>query len=81
MNQYKIFYDVTLFNELDIYLFKEGTHAKLYEKFGAHFLKRADEEGIYFALWAPNALGVSVRGDFNDYNKDAHKLHGVIKNG
>ena len=74
MKNYKIFYDVSLFSEMDIYLFKEGTHATLYEKFGAHFFLRENEEGTYFALWAPNAISVSVRGDFNDYNQNTHHL-------
>jgi hypothetical protein len=36
----------------DQYLFREGTHARLYEKLGAHLLK---EGGTRFAVWAPNA--------------------------
>ena len=71
---YKIFYDVTLFSEMDIYLFKEGSHSKLYNHLGSHTLKRDKEEGVYFALWAPNANSVCVLGDFNDYSIDSHKL-------
>ena len=71
---YRIFYDVTLFSDLDIYLFREGTHSKLYEKFGSHMFSRDGVEGTYFALWAPNAKGVSVRGDFNSYDIDSHPL-------
>ena len=69
-----IYYDVSLFSELDVYLFKEGTHSKLYKHLGAHFLEREGKSGTYFALWAPNANGVCVRGDFNDYNISSHKL-------
>jgi 1,4-alpha-glucan branching enzyme len=69
-----IHYDVTRFSELDIYLFRQGTHTKLYEKMGAHFMQRAGVDGVYFAVWAPNAASVSVRGDFNDYDNDAHPL-------
>lgn len=72
--KYEIFYDVTLFSEFDIYLFKEGTHAKLYNHLGSHFMKRDGVKGVYFALWAPNANAVSVMGDFNDYNAAAHPL-------
>ena len=71
---YEIFYDVTLFGDLDIYLFKEGTHSELYDKFGSHMFVRNGVKGTYFALWAPNAKGVSVRGDFNSYNIDSHPL-------
>jgi len=69
-----IYYDVSRFTELDIYLFKEGTHAKLYDHLGAHLMEREGEKGTYFAVWAPHANGVYVRGDFNDYNDRSHKL-------
>lgn len=69
-----IYYDVTRFTELDIYLFKEGAHTKLYEKMGAHFMQREGIPGVYFAVWAPNARSVSVRGDFNAYDTLAHPL-------
>jgi len=69
-----IFYDVSRFSELDIYLFKEGTHTKLYEKLGAHQMQRYDKKGTYFALWAPNANSVSIRADFNDYSNSSHPM-------
>ena len=72
--QHTIHHDVTLFSESDIYLFREGTHAKLYNCFGAHPYTRNGVEGIYFALWAPNAHGVYVRGDFNGYSLSSHPL-------
>jgi 1,4-alpha-glucan branching enzyme len=72
--RHAIHHDVSRFSELDIYLFKEGTHTKLYEKFGAHPMEREGVSGIYFAVWAPNAERVSVRGDFNDYSTSAHPL-------
>ena len=69
-----IHHDVSRFSELDIYLFRQGTHTKLYEKLGAHFMRREGADGVYFAVWAPNAASVSVRGDFNHYDADAHPL-------
>ncbi len=72
--KHPIHYDFSVLSELDIYLFKEGKHTKLYEKLGAHTLRHKDKEGICFAVWAPNAQSVSVRGDFNDYSVDAHPL-------
>ncbi len=65
-------YDVSLLTDDDLYLFNEGTHCKLYLKLGAHLLK--DPPGVYFAVWAPNAEYVSVIGDFNGWNRDAHPL-------
>ncbi len=69
-----IHYDISRFSELDIYLFKEGTHAKLYDHLGAHLMEREGRKGTYFAVWAPHARGVYVRGDFNEYNDRSHKL-------
>ncbi len=70
----RIFYDVTRFSELDIYLFKEGTHVKLYDKMGSHIMERKGIFGVYFAVWAPNASAVSVVGDFNSYDPSVHHL-------
>jgi len=67
-------YDVTRFGETDIYLFKEGTHARLYNHFGAHAMQREGVDGYYFSVWAPNASYVSVRGDFNGYDRESHPL-------
>ena len=72
--KYTIHYDITRFSELDIYLFKEGTHTKLYKHFGAHFMEREGIKGVYFALWAPNANNVSIRADFNNYDTTSHFL-------
>jgi len=58
----------------DLHLFNEGTHARLYEKLGAHRTKIRGSEGTYFAVWAPNAEGVSVAGSFNDWDKQSHPL-------
>ena len=69
-----IYYDVSRFSELDIYLFREGSHTKLYNHLGAHPMHREGVEGYYFALWAPNASSVSVTADFNDYQAGQHEL-------
>jgi 1,4-alpha-glucan branching enzyme len=58
----------------DIYLFKEGSHGRLYEKMGGRLAARDGVAGAEFALWAPNAHGVSVIGDFNGWDPDAHPL-------
>jgi 1,4-alpha-glucan branching enzyme len=51
--------------EFDLHLFAEGNHHRIYEKLGAHPTEINGVEGIYFAVWAPNARNVSVLGDFN----------------
>ncbi|MBU1996925.1 MAG: 1,4-alpha-glucan branching enzyme, partial [Candidatus Omnitrophica bacterium] len=62
------------FTEQDTYLFKEGTHYHLYKKLGAHITTKDSVEGVYFAVWAPNAREVSVIGDFNGWDKNSNKL-------
>ena len=52
-------------SDLDIYLFNEGTHYEIYRKLGAHPMTVDGVDGVYFAVWAPNAKRVSVVGDFN----------------
>ncbi|MGB5505046.1 MAG: 1,4-alpha-glucan branching protein GlgB, partial [Sulfurovum sp.] len=69
-----IHYNVSTLSEMDIYLFKQGSHAKLYEKLGSHIMEYKGKRGVHFAVWAPNAQTVSVRGDFNEYDTDAHPL-------
>lgn len=64
----------SLFSKDDIYLHQEGTHYRLYEKLGAHLIKFKEKEGVYFAIWAPNAESVAVIGDFNQWQSNAHLL-------
>ena len=69
-----VLYGVSLLTDHDIYLFKEGNHFGLYEKLGSHAMTVDGAAGTLFAVWAPNASRVSVKGDFNGWNKDSHKL-------
>lgn len=71
MNSVKTY---TLFTDHDIYLFKEGKHYKLYDKFGAHSAEKDGIQGVYFSVWAPNAQKVSVIGNFNSWNSKDHIL-------
>ena len=66
--------DVTLLSDDDLHLFNEGTHWRLFDKLGAHPLTADGVSGTYFAVWAPNAVSVTVMGDFNSWNKDRHAL-------
>jgi 1,4-alpha-glucan branching enzyme len=65
---------VTLLTDDDLYLFNEGSHLRLYDKLGSHPMEVEGVEGTYFAVWAPNAAGVSVIGDFNDWDSSAAPL-------
>ena len=58
----------------DISNFQKGTNYRCYELFGSHAMSVLGTPGYYFAVWAPNATFVSVIGNFNDWNKDAHPL-------
>jgi 1,4-alpha-glucan branching enzyme len=67
--------ECSLLSEDDLYMFNEGTHARLYEKLGAHPVVSQSLSGTYFAVWAPNAKRVTVIGDFNGWDKTASNLH------
>ena len=58
--------------EVDLHLFNEGRHERLWEVLGAHprSFTTADGvvDGVSFAVWAPNAKGVSLIAEFNGWN-------------
>ncbi len=60
--------------DFDLYLFGEGTHFKTYEKMGAHTMTVDGVEGVHFAVWAPNAMRVSVIGWFNHWDGRSHPM-------
>lgn len=70
-----------LLTDQDIYLFNEGNHVRLYEKFGAHQAAGGPAEGTHFAVWAPNAAAVYVMGDFNGWNKTRDALKERARSG
>ena len=67
-------HDVSLLSDDDLFLFNEGSHFALWEKLGAHPTIAGGDAGVCFAVWAPDAEGVSVCGDFNGWNKESHRL-------
>lgn len=54
--------------------FARGVHYTVYEKLGAHPMNLDGEDGVYFAVWAPNALRVSTVGDFNHWDGRIHQM-------
>jgi 1,4-alpha-glucan branching enzyme len=64
----------SLFSEADVAAFRNGDHIALYKLFGAHAIKHKGVEGIYFAVWAPNARSVAVIGNFNHWSHSEHEL-------
>jgi len=73
--------EFTLLTNDDLHLFNEGSHLKLSEKLGAHPVSAAGVEGVFFAVFAPNALRVCVMGDFNGWNKESHPLRPRAQSG
>jgi 1,4-alpha-glucan branching enzyme len=54
----------------DLFLFNEGSHRRLVQKLGAH----VRDDGVHFAVWAPNAMAVSVLGDWNWWQRGSDPL-------
>jgi 1,4-alpha-glucan branching enzyme len=63
-----------LLSDFDLYLIGEGTHYQKYEKMGAHLTELNGVPGVMFGVWAPNAMRVSVVGDFNNWDGRAHPM-------
>lgn len=60
--------------EMDLFLFNEGNHTELYNKLGAQITTHEGVTGVAFALWAPNAIRVSVVGNFNQWDGRRHVM-------
>jgi 1,4-alpha-glucan branching enzyme len=67
--------------EMDLYLSGEGTHHRIYERLGAHPREIERIPGVSFAVWAPNAKGVSVVGDFNFWNGRLYPMRSLGASG
>lgn len=61
----------------EISLFLAGDAVHSYNLFGAHLVNWDGKDGVVFRVWAPNALSVSVVGDFNNWNKMSHFMYKV----
>jgi 1,4-alpha-glucan branching enzyme len=71
----KSVWNYSLFSNDDIKNFQNGTHYSLYNLFGAHQREVLGVSGYYFAVWAPNATYVSLKGNFNGWSNDSHPLY------
>ncbi len=60
--------------DLDLYLLGEGSHGEIFRKLGAQPTRLQGVSGTCFAVWAPNAMRVSVIGDFNDWDGRRHPM-------
>ncbi|MEZ6095021.1 MAG: 1,4-alpha-glucan branching protein GlgB [Pirellulaceae bacterium] len=71
----------SMIGELDLHLFAEGNHLEIYDRLGAHVRTINGEQGVCFAVWAPNAKNVSLIGSFNDWDGRRHPMHNVQMSG
>ncbi|MBQ9899429.1 MAG: 1,4-alpha-glucan branching protein GlgB [Ruminococcus sp.] len=61
-------------NDFPLYLFYQGKNSEAYKFFGAHSRKRGRGRAFTFRVWAPNAVSVSVVGDFNDWDRTKDRM-------
>ncbi len=71
--------------EVDLHLIAEGRHERLWQVLGAHVRRYSTEigpvTGVSFAVWAPNARGVRIAGDFNAWDGRAHPMRSLGASG
>ncbi len=65
-------------NDVPLYLFHEGSNSNAYEYFGSH---RKNKNTVVFRVWAPDAKGVSVTGDFNDWSETENPMKPLKNSG
>jgi len=70
-----------ILGDQDMHYFAEGTHRELWKALGARPRQIDGVDGIFFAVWAPNARRVSVIGDFNDWDGRVHPMRKRIEGG
>ena len=70
-----------ILSDLDLHLFGEGKHYRIYEKLGAHVKTHGGKRGVTFAVWAPAADRVGLVGNFNSWNVTKHPMRRSGKSG
>ncbi len=61
--------------------FNAGIHYEAYRILGAHLMTLDKTQGVHFAVWAPNAVRVSVVGDFNNWDGRVHQMRRLWDSG
>lgn len=61
-------------SEFDLHLWTASRHYRSYQKLGAHLCQQDGQAGVHFAVWAPNASGITVMGEFNAWDRSSHPL-------
>ncbi len=60
-------------SDIPVYLFRQGRNCRSYEFFGSHF----SGGSVVFRVWAPEAVSVSVVGEFNGWNEQSHPMEKI----
>jgi len=67
--------------DYDLHLLGEGNHLRNFERLGAHIKEVGGVQGVHFAIWAPNAMRVSVVGDFNSWDGRRNPMRALTPSG
>jgi 1,4-alpha-glucan branching enzyme len=67
--------------EIDLHLLGEGRHESLWQRLGSHVQRYGDVTGVSFAVWAPNARGIRVTGDFNYWDGRPYPMRAMGASG
>ncbi|ULR48602.1 1,4-alpha-glucan branching enzyme [Streptomyces deccanensis] len=67
--------------ELDLHLIREGRHEQLWKALGAEPMTHQGVTGTRFTVWAPNARGVRVVGDFGCWDGTAFPMRSLGSSG
>ena len=71
--------------EMDLHLFNEGRHERLWTVLGSHVRRYSgplgEVQGVSFAVWAPRAKAVHVIGDFNGWDRISHPMRSLGQSG
>ena len=65
----------SIYTEEDLSKFEAGINYEIYEKMGAKPMTLSGVEGVNFSVWAPEAMRVSVVGDFNLWDGRRHQMN------
>jgi 1,4-alpha-glucan branching enzyme len=68
-------------SSFDQHLFAEGTNVRAFSRLGARPIEHGVQRGVHFAVWAPDALRVSVVGDFNAWDGRVHPMRALVPSG
>ncbi|MEK6672839.1 MAG: 1,4-alpha-glucan branching protein GlgB, partial [Nitrospirota bacterium] len=72
---------IRVLTDFDLHLMGEGNHFRLYDKLGAHVMDINNTKGVHFSVWAPNAVSVSVIGDFNGWDPKEDQMNCLGRSG